>query len=316
MDKTKINIVTGTGGIYGTGHIQRMLNLVVHLNRRDNFTASIYLKKSEYPIDKKISGFLTESITPDTGLIIRDMRDSSIDEMLLLKQSGPVLAIDDSGEGRKYADYTLNLLPVPSENLNNLLPEKSLFIYGYNFAEGIELLNKKNSFIRDIDIALYAGFNPSPELLSSIKKSIPEPYNSVLLAGGKAVNFTGEILSSETPYAEVISRSKIVITHFGLTMFEADACGCKIAALNPTAYHNSLTDAVRKEFNIIYSSDYDSFSPDTLFQIIQQESENTRGTGFSPSGILKKINSGTENFINYIESIMNKKCRDNFTIRE
>lgn len=303
MDKTKIVIVTGTGGIFGTGHMQRMLNLAVHLNRTDNFSASIYLKHKEYPLEEKFNSLLTDTLQTGTGLIIRDMRDSSAEEMQLLKQAGPVLAIDDSGEGRKYADYTLSLLPVPSENLESARPDKSIFLYGYNFTEGITLLNKKKHFKRDIDASVYAGFAPSPELLDLIRKSIPDSFNSVLLAGGKAVNFTGEILLSETPYAEVISRSKIVITHFGLTMFEADACGCKIAALNPTEYHSSLTDLIDKEFSIIYSVEYKNFAPDALKKAIERESAVTAEKDFLPSEIKNRINTSTKKFIKYLEGI-------------
>jgi len=305
MDKTKIVIVTGTGGILGTGHIQRMLNLAVYLNRTDNFTASIYLKQNEFPLDRKFTGLLIDAIPPDTKLIIRDMRDSSAEEIQILKQRAPVLAIDDSGAGRESADYAINLLPVPSENSEHVKPDTSLFLYGYNFTEGIDLLKEKNSFNRNIDIAVYAGYNPSPELISSVRKSIPDSCTSVLLERGIAVNFTGEALKSDTPYAEVISRSKIVITHFGLTMFDADACGCKIAALNPTSYHSSLTDIIHNDFNIIYSSEYDNFSFDALRKIIQHELKNTGDKNFSPSDILIKINRGTENFIKYIGKIIN-----------
>ncbi|HNX23905.1 MAG TPA: hypothetical protein PKG60_07625 [Spirochaetota bacterium] len=306
MDKIKIVIVTGTGGILGTGHIQRMLNLAVHLNRTDIFSALIYLKQEDHPLERKFAYMLTDSISQDTGLIIRDMRDSSVEEIQMLKQAAPVLAIDDSGAGRISAAYSLNLLPVPSDDKKNIIPDPSLFLYGYNFAEGINNLKEKNSLKRDIDITVYAGYDPSPELISSIKKSIPGSASSVLLKGGKAINFTGEIIQQEIPYAEIISRSKIIITHFGLTMFEADACGCKIAALNPTSYHSSLTDMVRQDLRIIYLSEYSQFSPDNLKDIIRHELKSANDKNFSPSDILKKINKCTENFIDYIDNICNK----------
>ncbi len=303
MDKRKIIIVTGTGGILGTGHIQRMLNLAVNLNRTESFTASIFLTQNEFPIDRKFAGMITDSIPSDAELIIRDMRDSTIEEMKSLKEKGPVLAIDDSGTGREYADFSLNLLPLPSEEIHNIKPDKSIFLYGYNFAEGISSLIERNFLKRDIDAAVYAGYNPSQELLSSIRKSIPQQYNSVLLAGGKALNFTGNILQMDTSYAEIISRSKIVITHFGLTMYEADACGCRIAALNPTAYHSSLTDLVLNDFNVIYSSEYADFVPEALKKAIESELADNSEKDFSPADIVSKISICTENFIKYITKI-------------
>jgi hypothetical protein len=232
------------------------------------------------------------------------MRDSSTEEIQLLKQTAPVLVIDDSGSGRVLADYTLNLLPLPSGILNDSKPDTSLFLYGYNFSEGINLLKEKNSFKKDIDVAVYTGYNPSTDLTALIKKSIPDTADSVLLAGGGAVCLTGKSSYSGSEYAEIISRTKIIITHFGLTMFEAYACGCSIVALNPTKYHDSLTDIVRDDFNIIYSSDYDSFSPENLYEIIDSKLKNYDAVEISADKILNKINSGTENFIKYIEKIL------------
>ncbi len=309
MDKKKIVIVTGTGGILGTGHIQRMLNLAVHLNLRINFTALIYLKQNEYPLPVELNYLFIDSIPSDAALIIQDMRDSTIEDIHVLEKIAPVITIDDSGAGRSTADYAVTLLPVPSENSNHTKPDTSLFIYGYNFTEGIKLLGQKKSYSRDIDIAVYAGYDPSPELISSIIKSIPESAVSVLLYGGRSILLTGDSFPSEIPYAEIISRTKIVITHFGLTMFEADACGCSIAALNPSGYHNKLTEMVSTDFKIIYSSEYESFSPDELKKIIIKELNIFNNKDISVSEILEKINRGTENFVKYIERIVSNSYK-------
>lgn len=299
-----ILIVTGTGGILGQGHFQRMLNLAVHLNQKSMFSAKIYLTQNNSIIEDKFKKLLTSSISENTGLIIRDMRDSSIDEMNRLRLTAPVLTIDDSGKGKDCADFTISLLPLPADILNYTKPETSLFLYGYNFAEGISLLQNNESFIKDIDITVYAGYNPPSELISLIKRSIPESASSVLLKKGKPVNLNGEILKSETSYAETISRSKIVLTHFGLTMFEADVCGCKIAALNPTSYHSRLTDIITTDFNVIYSAEYSSLSTDNLKIAIDNELQKNTDEILFTGDILKKINNGTENFINYIKTII------------
>lgn len=303
MDKNNITIMTGTGGILGTGHFQRMLNLAAHLNRRSNFNACLFLQQNEFPVEKNFSKIITYTIPADTNLIIRDMRDSSPEEIMRLKKIAPVLSIDDSGPGREYADFTLNLLPVPSGIVKNTEPEISLFLYGHNFTEGISGLINRHSIEKNIDVAIYAGFNPEPELISQIRKSIPDNASSVLLANGKAVSLSGDSLPHELTYAGTVSGTKIMITHFGLTMFEAHACGCAIAALNPTEYHNSLTDMVKHEFNVIHSSAYDTFSPETLKCTIEKELMNKSGNKISAADILKKIEWCTENFINYLATL-------------
>lgn len=60
MDKKKIIIVSGTGGILGTGHLQRMLSLAVNLNRTTDFSANIALKQNDIPIDEKFSYLLVD----------------------------------------------------------------------------------------------------------------------------------------------------------------------------------------------------------------------------------------------------------------
>ncbi len=311
MEKNKIIIITGTGGILGTGHAQRMLNLAVRLNEDGVFSALIYLRQNTHPFPEKFRSLLTERIDHDAVLIIRDMRDSTIEEISLLQKTAPVLVIDDSGEGAKAADHSISLLPVPSGTAKEVRPDTSHFLYGYNFMEGISLLKENGPLLKDIDVAVYAGFDPSPELLSSIGRSIPASASSVLLAAGRAVRLTGPALDGDMSYAGVISRTKIIITHFGLTMFEAHACGCSIAALNPTPYHSALTETVRGEFDIIYSSEYRLFSPGTLGKIIEKELHGFTGKNISADQILTAITGQTGNFIGLIKEITGSRNHGN-----
>lgn len=305
MDKKKIIIVTGTGGILGTGHIQRMLNLAVHLNRTGNYSVSFFLRQNEYPLSLKFNYLIVDSIPSEVSFIIHDMRDSSPDEMKFLKNIAPVITIDDYGLGGDSADYTINLLPLPLENSRNNKPDTSLFLYGYNFTEGVKLLSKKNIFKRNIDVTIYAGYDPSPELVDSIRESIPDHISSVILKKGMVFPFTGNFSQREISYTEILFRTKIIVTHFGLTMFEADACGCTIAALNPTKYHTRLTESVSDDFKIIYSSEYDIFLPYDLKKIIIHELMNFTDKKISPTGVLKKISAKTENFLDFLNKIIN-----------
>ena len=308
----KIIIVTGTGDHLGTGHFQRMANLAISINKEKNLSASIFmpynmpynLPYKKHSLIEKFKDILVENIHLDTDLIIRDMRDSSLTEIKNLKTIAPVLTIDDIGEGRNIADYTLYLLPTLSENIK--LNHK-LFLYGYNFMYGIESLKEKKSIKKDIDIAIYMGSDPDKKLITDIKKSIPENLSSILLSHNRAASLTGRVRVNDLQYGEILCRSKIVITHFGITMFEAHICGCKIAALNPSAYHNALTDIIYGDFNILYKSDYTSFIPDEMFNIIDKNLKIINDKEIRVNNILKKINSGNENFIKYIKRILSTR---------
>jgi len=304
MGKRNILIVTGTGGALGTGHLQRMLALAVHLNATDSFSVKIFLKQNYFPPDESFKNLLTDIIPENTDLIIRDMRDSNMEEILDLKKIAPVLVIDDSGYGYSVMDYKVTLLPVPSEVNKPVKPDTSMFLYGYNFTRGIESLAEKIFSERDIDVAVYAGSNPSQELVAAIKKAIPETANSVLLTRKEPVLLTGNVLFSDTDYTEILCRTKIMVTHFGLTMFEANTCGCLIAALNPSAYHGALTEIISKEFNILYNSEYNFFSPEHLRNVIEKALKNFTDKKVSVNYIIEEINKGMNNFTTYVKNIM------------
>jgi hypothetical protein len=303
MAKKNILIITGTGGNLGTGHLQRMLGLAVHLNKTDDFSVKIFLKQNQIPPEKSFENLFIDSIPDNTDLIISDMRDSFEDEMLFLKDNAPVLAVDDSGPGNLIADYKITLLPIPSDGNKPVKPDTDKFLYGYNFSKGMESLTGKTIAGREIDVAVYTGYDPLPELVADIKKSIPASVNAVLLSGKKPVSLTGNIPLSETGYAEILCRTKIIITHFGLTMFEAHAAGCGIAAFNPTIYHSSLTEIMKDEFQIIFSSEYNNFSPDQLRETIIYTLKNFTDKKVSLNYILDRINTGRENFTAYLKKI-------------
>ena len=303
MAKKNVLILTGTGGDLGSGHLQRMLALAVHLNSTDHFQAEILLKENIFPPDESLKNIFTGTIPVNTDLIIRDMRDSSINEILHLKEKAPVLAIDDSGKGNAQADYKLTLLPLPSDENNPVIPDTDKFLYGYNFSKGIESLSGKNITAREFDVAVYAGYNPPENLISEIKNAIPASATSILLSGNKPVILTGRISHESKSYTEILCSTKIIVTHFGLTMFEAHICGCGIAALNPSPYHNTLTEIIKDKFNIIYSSEYSSFSPQLLHDILKTSLAISYEKNISINSILGLININLKNFTVYLEQI-------------
>lgn len=303
MPKNNILIITGTGGSLGTGHLQRMLALAVHLNKTGDFTAKIFLKQNLFPPDESFQNLLTDSISENTDFIIRDMRDSSVDEILLLKKAARVLAIDDSGQGNSVSDYTISLLPAPSDTHKPVKPETSMFLYGYNFSKGIKTLAGKKISGRNIDVAVYIGHDPSQELVAEIKKAIPISTNSILLTGKEPVVLTGDVALTGTCYAEILCRTKIMVTHFGLTMFEAHVCGCGIVALNPTAYHSTLTEMMKDKFQIFYSAEHNSFSHVRLHDSIRDVLNFSAYKKVSIINILNIINKYKDNFTLYLKTI-------------
>jgi len=304
MDKKNLIITTGTDGPLGTGHLQRMLNLASYMNEKHDFDISFLIKTGEYPLPPEFSLKKISSLPGGCDLIIRDMRNSTKQEILSLSKTAPVLAIDDAGEGKSQAAYSINLLPLPSSSSSVVDPDYDKFIYGYNFTNGVKNLKNRKISERDIDITVYAGFTPPPSLLNQIGKSLPSNSRAVILSSGKPVVLTGAPLVEEISYAEILARTKIVMTHFGITMFEAHISGCMIAALNPTAYHSELTETVRKEMKIINASEYSKFDPVIMSDDLILNLKKYNLTNISADEILNRINRGLENFTGYIYKIL------------
>ncbi len=242
--KATIAVLVGWGEKYGTGHIQRMAALIRHLNTKTDVEALLW---SDSP-PKFITGLATIPTGKVRGnridLIIRDMRDSSAEEMLSLKDRAPVLALDDLGPGRSEADFVLDLLPHASGLLSGEgTPDDGLFIFGDTFISGLARLGER-VIEKTIDYALYTGFGASSEYITFLKSLLPRSSTNALLQGSSLLvsDSSGSREFGQSDYSLLLLSSKVLISHFGVSLYEAAAAGCRPVAINPTAYHSLLSD--------------------------------------------------------------------------
>lgn len=242
--KATIAVLAGWGEKYGTGHIQRMVALIRHLNTKPDVEALLW---SDSP-PKLITGWAAIPTGKVLGnridLIIRDMRDSSTEEMLSLKARAPVLALDDLGPGRSEADFVLDLLPhtydLPSGTGTT---DDGLFIFGDTFISGLAGLGER-VIEKTIDYALYPGVGAPPEYITFLKSLLPRPSTTALLQGSSLLvdGPSGVREFGQSDYSLLLLSSKVLISHFGVSLYEAAAAGCRPVAINPTPYHSVLSD--------------------------------------------------------------------------
>ena len=282
MKKTIISIISEWGKTYGHGHLQRMAGLVNFLNSKQSIDSFIISKNN--PPDP-FQDFIIPEIKDETSLIIRDMRDSSEEEIEALKKHAKVLVIDDNGKGKKNADFAIDLLPVPGKN-GNYMPE--CFLYGYNFIQSINNIKEK-TIEKSIDLAIYPGMSPDETLINRIISSLPETTRIVVLKGNNSL-------------PEAIISSKVLLTHFGITLYEGDLCGCRIITINPTDYHSELTELIKNELNIINLGILDGLDIEKSIKIINQAIDRPRSMNIELIKIKKIINCRMENFYNYLSS--------------
>ncbi len=296
-EESPVTITTAWGEGFGSGHLQRMIFLYHLLCDKGLDPLIVTASDPAFIMDSGCR--FTDSVPRKSRLIIRDMRDSTAAEIQSLKSTAPVVVIDDCGEGRQYADLAIDLLPHPDHPFTSPEFSDCPFLFGFNFVNAMTSLTGSH-FEKDIDILIYTGLNPSPGYLSFIHTCIPEGWKALIAdgtecfrcAGGKK---TGEIIS----YAESLLRSKILLSHFGISLFEGNLCGCALASVNPTAYHSSLARLVRGTMGVTNFGVFGEVNPADVKKGLKEitvASERTDGTI-----IRKRIARHAELFLDRIE---------------
>lgn len=293
----RIALLSRWGEGYGMGHIQRICSLYSFLELKG--CEPVIISCDAFPADLDAGNFrISEIINDSFDLVIRDMRDSTEQEISALKKKTRVIVIDDIGEGRNKADCAIDLLPnlVYPVRAENEFP----FIYGYNFTREIELL--ENSEIRKtIDFCMYAGAVKDPAYEEFLKRILPDGATAVILNSGSmtGVNIERRVLEGMSyPLPLLCSRS--LISHFGISLFEGGLCGCALYSVNPTAYHSSLCAAAQPMLRIENFGVYPQIDAQ---QVKNRLKEGLAGrTRAVDIGLVKEsIRSGLELFYNRIK---------------
>lgn len=292
MSDRHISIITGAGDDLGTGHLQRMANLCDFLDRKTSFRSSIAGVRTPEFVPSPLCGFLSPDVIPGSACLIRDRRDSTIEEMIRLKKHGPVLAVDDCGPGRDRADLAIDLLP----NLHHPPPRNELFIYGYNFTDSLRSLGNA-SIEKTIDVAMYAGSVYTAKTVDSLLSLLPESCTCAVLAGENSrLIRNGKQYGLASSYAEALLSSKVLVSHFGITLYEGLLAGCRLIAINPTPYHSMLADAAAKAIELTNLGLLAESDRDVARSVISSAFRRPVVGSVRPADLVIKIEAGLEAF--------------------
>ncbi|MBN2157956.1 MAG: hypothetical protein JW807_01080 [Spirochaetes bacterium] len=292
MSDTLISIITGWGDGLGTGHLQRMATLSDYLARKTSIRPFILGIHEPELLPSPLRDRLSQDVVPGSSCIIRDRRDSTIEEMLRLKEHGPVLAVDDCGPGRDRADRAVDLLP----NLDRPVPDKRLFIYGYNFTKSVRQFGNRG-IEKNIDIALYPGYSSDKNTVDTLLSLVPATCTCALLAGENSrliKNGTSSPLASS--YAEALISAKVLVSHFGVTLYEGHLAGCRLVSINPTSYHSMLADRAKTEFEMANLGILSDVDRDFARSVILSAINNPPVRSIHPADMLATIEKGLDGF--------------------
>ncbi|MDR3237890.1 MAG: hypothetical protein LBT84_05235, partial [Spirochaetia bacterium] len=254
------------------------------------FSARLFTHSSVPP--QLPAELIIRELPKSAGLIVRDMRDSSGEEIRALQRIAPVAVIDDRGTGRAAADKAIDLLPHPEQRAGEC--RSDAFLYGYEFVKSLEGLGSE-PIGKDIPFVMYQSTGSMPSCAP------PELPGIILARGGRfKIGKGGALEAVSMPYARVILAANVIVSHFGIIMYEGFLGGASLVALNPGGYHNRLTDCAH-ELNIINCGLLESADVQSVHDTIRREAAVAR-PAVSPDLLRERLRSCTKNFVELLKA--------------
>jgi 2-polyprenyl-3-methyl-5-hydroxy-6-metoxy-1,4-benzoquinol methylase/spore coat polysaccharide biosynthesis predicted glycosyltransferase SpsG/predicted RNA-binding Zn-ribbon protein involved in translation (DUF1610 family) len=254
MNPTWILIVPCCEEGRGGGHLNRCISLTNEL-RYAGREAYFFLQEKTEQITNllesrnfNMSWVLNKNqVNRPFALIVLDRNQTPHSELLHWKKLAPVIGIDEGGRHRDNFDFLIDILipkgfEHPSANITSIglleLPKKIknktdtkneklkiLISFGQEDAAGLGLktINKlAESNIKDAEITLLKGG------LNKSETPIPDYVKT---------------LESIPNLADHLYEYDIVITHYGITAYEASYAGVNVFLDHPTSYHKKIAKA-------------------------------------------------------------------------
>ena len=269
----------------GTGHLRRTFAAALAL--RDAWNCFILIEgyKKEEAVTALVGGILSsfnkddfsyiegkiiadrdlraafEPLNVDVFRFVLDNFKTEKDEMLEFLKAAPVIAVDESGEGRSYADYVFDVIPSLLQAPRAVKKKKDGFARFNLFKPECIPLPKpqarRGALGASSRILVAAGG------LAAEKCAAPIAYaRSFASAGfGTTLIIPQAALSKEDVVAELaaapnlavfdniprlaerLKEFDVAVAYYGFTSFEALAAGCRVALFSPSETHKKTAEA-------------------------------------------------------------------------
>jgi spore coat polysaccharide biosynthesis predicted glycosyltransferase SpsG/SAM-dependent methyltransferase len=270
MSKSRVLFCTAAGGFYGLGHLKRCLSIIER--GKELFEGRILLTRGSSARGAGAAGSrerdaLSALCPSDPGLIgcwddvdsfdliVSDQRDTTKKELFSLTERAPVIALDDLGAGRFHAHCTVYALPtvekiggnlsglqylVLDQELQSVTGDREAFGYGdvvvsFGGSDPHGLTGRVVTALNHLDLR--------PLVVRGPFFTHPEPTGDF------------ELVESPRSMAETLSRAGVLITSFGMTLFEALALEVPVVLLNHTPYHERLAGTMPLVSSLGYHGD-------------------------------------------------------------
>ncbi|MDC7221354.1 MAG: methyltransferase domain-containing protein [Spirochaetales bacterium] len=232
----------------GTGHLKRCILLAEQLvEQGDSCEFYLSLNDSELQDFKARFAGLNQfslhnsradmKLTPDR--IIMDNRETSYELWAEWEDLAPLIFLDEGGEARNYASYLIDSLPHLAKGEANIKGSPLFDSY-----TDLQERGKGTSLLIS-----FGGEDPAeltePTVREILKTTSHQAEDLIVVQGPMAKDFTlpvGVRLVKNPPnLAPLFKESKLVITSFGLTPYEAERAGVPVILINPAEVHEKVS---------------------------------------------------------------------------
>jgi len=261
MNGGRILIIPAAERGQGGGHLCRCINLVrdlrgmgkealLFLPPQPGGVASLFISMSFSPEWRITDEELAES-DERTEFVILDHFQTPVEELARWKKTAPVIGIDEGGKSRDDFDFLVDIL-VPEKLARPLanISDPSLLKFPP------EPLSKKRAPDEALKILVTFGQEDAAGLGNAVVRSLCAKKNQhidiTLLRGSLSKIYYEEaysklsnvrVLAAIPSLAEHLGEYDLVITHYGITAYEALYSGTPVLLASPTAYHAKLAKA-------------------------------------------------------------------------
>jgi len=300
MDRAKILIIPACEPGRGGGHLTRCISLTRDLRSLGNEVwlfmppqkrdlTSLYLSMNFNPawcITNAELEIRIKKLTETFKFIILDYFKTSQEELLRWKKIAPVIGIDEGGFFRDSFDFLVDIL-IPEKFIS---PSPNIFspalIIKNSAAQTTE---ETRSRLKDENIPVKIlitfgqedlaglGIMAALTLSAMINKY---PMDIYLLRGALADNRETEnipnikVIKTIPNLSEHLCEYDIVITHYGITAYEALFAGTQVLLAHPTKYHKKLAKAAGFiSFSNFRNMKYNS-KPQSYTELHREKNEN------------------------------------------
>jgi len=250
-----ILIVPCCGKGRGGGHLTRCISLVKDLRAMGRETF-LYLNDQNENIVKLLetmefnaTWMLTDtSALPKIDFIVLDRFQTPRDEFIYWKKIAPVIALDEGGSSRKDFDFLIDML-IPDGFIK---PAANIYSPGLLVKEITQRTQRNTDGTKEKKVLVTFGQEDSAGLgLKTVNdlvlKNNIEKLNIILLRGALTSNSeipeNVNVIENIPNLAEHLHEYDVVITHYGITAYEAVFAGCEVFLAHPTPYHKKLAKA-------------------------------------------------------------------------